>query len=117
MLSTPNRFSIGPDPHTGVWAGTWLPKQWTAALVRKAGGIPPVRKLLSVFALRNLLHDARFRNVLISLPGMPPKQRAHFSPLLRAVIAVYDVLRRLPVSRHLLYLFGPLLQATGTRNE
>lgn len=117
MLSTPNRFSVGPDPHTGVWAGTWLPERWTAALVRRAGGIPPVRQLLSVLALRNLLGDARFHNVRISLPGIPPKQRAQFSPLLRTLTAVYDLLRRLPVSRHLLYLIGPLLQATATRKE
>lgn len=117
MLATPNRFSIGPDPHTGVWAGTWLPQSWTAALVRRAGGIPPVRNLLSIFSLRDLLRDARFRDVRISLPGIPPRQRAHFSPLLRAAIAAYDLFRRLPVSRHLLYLFGPLLQATATRGE
>jgi len=117
MLSTPNRFSLGPDPHTGVWAGSWLPQQWTAAIVRRAGGIPPVRKLLSVFALRRLLREAGFQDVRISPLEISKKQRAHFSPLLRGILVVYDLFRRLPGTRHALYLFGPLLQATARQQE
>lgn len=117
FLATPNRFSLGPDPHTGVWAGSWLPQSWTAAIVRRSGGVPPVRKLRSVFSLRRRLAQAGFEQLRVSLPGIPAKQRAHFSPLMKLVIGVYDLLRRLPVAQHALFLFGPLLQATARRKE
>ncbi|MCP4424556.1 MAG: class I SAM-dependent methyltransferase, partial [Chloroflexi bacterium] len=38
FVATPNKFSLGPDPHTGLLAGGYLPKSWTAAYVRKQGG-------------------------------------------------------------------------------
>ncbi|MCI0432714.1 MAG: class I SAM-dependent methyltransferase, partial [Gemmatimonadetes bacterium] len=52
FLSTPNRFSLGPDPHTGLPAGGWLPDALTAAYVRRRGGRPPERRLLSAGDLR-----------------------------------------------------------------
>jgi hypothetical protein len=100
-----------------VWAGGWLPESWTGAIVRRAGGIPPQRSLLSIWRLRRLLREARFDPVETSLPGIPARQRALFSPLMRFFIGVYDLLRRLPVTRHVLYLVGPLLHATARRKE
>jgi len=117
FLATPNRFSLGPDPQTGVWAGGWLPERWTAAIVRRAGGIPPQRSLLSVWRLRRLLREARFEQIQTALPGIPARQRALFSPLTRLLIGVYDLLRRLPITKHALYLVGPLLLATARRKE
>lgn len=60
FLATPNRFSAGPDPQTGIWCGSWLPERWTAAIVRRQGGIPPVRHLLSESELLFLLLEAGF---------------------------------------------------------
>lgn len=117
FLATPNRFSLGPDPHTGVWAGSWLPQSWTAAIMRRSGGIPPMRNLLHIFSLRRLLTRAGFEWIRVSLPGVPARQRAHFSSLMRLVIGVYDLFRRIPVARHALYLVGPLLQAAVRRKE
>lgn len=113
FLSTPNRFSLGPDPQTGVWAGGWLPRGWTDALVRRQGGIPPVRSLLNVFSLSRLLRGTGFRQVCVSLPSVSEEQCAHFSPMMRRILAAYDVARRYPVVRHLLYLVGPMFQAVA----
>lgn len=115
FVATPNRFSIGPDPHTGVWAGSLLPASWTAAIVRRQGGIPPKRHLLSAGELRRLLHSAGFRDVKLFLPTIPAAQRTHFSSLMRMVIGAYDLARRLPVSRHLLHWIGPLFQAVARK--
>jgi SAM-dependent methyltransferase len=116
-LSTPNRFSLGPDPQTGILAGSWLPESVTARIVRRAGGIPPKRKLLSAGRLARLLAAAGFRGVKIYLPGIPEEQRAHFPAPMRALIAIYDVARKLPVTRSVLRLVGPLLHATARRRE
>ncbi len=115
FIATPNRFSIGPDPQTGIPAGSLLPASWTAAIVTRQGGIPPKRRLLSARKLHELLADSGFRDIRLFLPTIPPAQRAHFSALMRAAIAAYDLARRAPVSRHLLRLIGPLFQAIARK--
>jgi len=113
FVATPNRFSLGPDPQTGIWAGSLLPQSWTGAIVRQQGGVPPVRHLLSAGELRQLLHASGFEDVQIFLPAIPSAQRAHFSRAMNWLIGLYDLMRRLPISRHLLYLFGPLFHAVA----
>jgi SAM-dependent methyltransferase/uncharacterized protein YbaR (Trm112 family) len=115
-LATPNRFSIGPDPHTGFPAGSLLPAAVTAALVKRQGGIPPKRQLLSVFALRGKLAQAGFADTCVFLPDVPDEQRAHFPRLLQLAISAYHLCKRLPLSRHLLFLVGPLLYAVSVRD-
>ncbi len=117
FIATPNRFSLGPDPQTGVWAGGWLPESWTAALVRRQGGIPPVRHLLDTSALRRLLRGANFEDVRIYLPTVPEAQRQHFSSFVRALLAAYDTARRLPISGSLLFWIGPILHAVAKAPE
>ncbi len=117
FIATPNRFSLGPDPQTGMWAGGWLPESWTGALVRRQGGVPPVRHLLNGFALRHLLRKANFEEIRIYLPTVPEAQRRHFSGIFRALLAAYDMARRLPISRSLLYWIGPMLHAVAKAPE
>ncbi len=115
FLATPNRRSIGPDPHTGILCGSFLPKAWTAALVRRAGGIPPRRKLLVAAELRRLLLRAGFEKISLSLPGIPEEQRAHFAGLAGIAVRGYELARTLPVSRQILTAVGPLLLATARK--
>lgn len=115
FLSTPNRFSIGPDPHTGIWAGSLLPNSWTQAIVRRQGGVPPQRQLLSGVGLKKMLRDAGFADIRLFLPSIPAEQRAHFPPAARALIAMYDVASRVPVSKQLLFAIGPQLQGVARK--
>lgn len=115
FVATPNRFSLGPDPQTGVWCGSLLPRSWTDALVRRQGGVPPMRHLLSAGELQRLLGDAGFDQVRIFLPAIPAAQRAHFSGAMKALIGLYHLARRLPVSRALLRWVGPLLHGVARK--
>jgi SAM-dependent methyltransferase len=117
FVATPNRFSLGPDPQTGLWAGSWLPGSWTAALVRRQGGIPPVRRLRSVFSLKRLLSKAGFVDVRVFLPGIPDHQRAQFPPWMNFLMAAYDLVRRFAPARYMLYLIGPLIHAVATKQR
>jgi SAM-dependent methyltransferase len=117
FLSTPNRFSIGPDPHMGLWAGGYLPNRWVNAYVLRMGGIPPHRQLLSKAVVSRLLQASGFVNTRVFLPYFPAGQRAHFSMLMNRLIDLYHVARRLPMSRELLYLVGPILYAVSHKGE
>jgi len=117
FVATPNRFSLGPDPQTGIWAGSLLPESWTAALVRRQGGVPPKRHLLSAGGLERRLLRAGFQEIRVYPPAIASEQRAHFSSAMRAIIALYDLARKMPGVRALLRLIGPLLHAVAKRRD
>jgi len=117
FVATPNRRSIGPDPHTGIPCGSFLPKKWTSALVRRAGGIPPKRKLLVAAELRALISKAGFEDVHLGLPGISAAQRAHFSGIMGVAMQGYELARKFPGSKQLLSAIGPLLLATAQKHS
>jgi ubiquinone/menaquinone biosynthesis C-methylase UbiE/uncharacterized protein YbaR (Trm112 family) len=115
FVATPNRFSLGPDPHTGLWAGSFMPDALTSAYVRRRRGIPPVRRLLSMRALRHLLKESDFADVRIALPDVAPAQRASFGATTRAVLAIYNRIKRSAPGRIVLERIGPLLLAVARK--
>ncbi|MGH7818617.1 MAG: methyltransferase domain-containing protein [Candidatus Binatia bacterium] len=114
FASTPNRFSLGPDPHAGLWAGGWLPERWVAAYVRRMGGIPPRRRLLSAAALRRLLREAGFEPE-IRLPDVSSAQRKHFGAGVNLLVGGYHLAKRLPGARALLLRIAPVLHAIARK--
>ena len=115
FLSTPNRFSLGPDPHVGILAGGYVPKPWLNAYVKRQGGIPPKRHLLSYFTLSKLLVNGGFSHVFIFLPLVSKAQREQFGKLIRICVDFYNFAMRMPIFRHLLYCIGPLFHAVAQR--
>jgi SAM-dependent methyltransferase len=114
-MTTPNRYSVGPDPHVGIWAGGYLPERWLAAYVRRQGGIPPKRRLLSARSLSRLVQEVGFCPPRIMLPDVPEGQRSHFGRGMQLLIDLYHTTKRLPVSRQLLHQIGPLLHAISQK--
>ena len=114
-LSMPNRFSLGPDPHTGLPAGSYLPGPAVAWYVRRKGGIPPYRRLLSAGGLRRLARRHGFTDGRVFLPDIAPEQRAAVSGFLRTAIDLYRAARRTPGARRALIAIGPLLHAAFRR--
>jgi SAM-dependent methyltransferase len=117
FVSTPNRYSVGPDPHTGILAGSWLPERWTATIVRRQGGIPPKRRLLSPRSLMALVNHAGFTTQRVMLPEIPAEQRRHFSKPLNVAVSLYHLAKRLFITRHLLRWIGPSIQLVAVRPD
>ncbi len=115
FVSTPNRFSLGPDPHVGLWAGGLMPQRWLDGYVRRRGGNPPIRRLLWYQNLKRLLAANGFTIPQIYLPDVPAEQRAAFGPALNQLVGVYHLAKRLPVSRWLLNLIGPILHGVSQK--
>lgn len=115
FVSSPNRFSLGPDPHAGILAGGYLPERWLAAYVRRQGGIPPKRRLLSYRSLRNLIRETGFSAVKTFLPDVPAGQRNQFPGLIKAMIDFYHFVKRVPGGRQILLWIGPFLHTVAVK--
>ncbi len=116
LVSTPNRLSIGPDPHIGTFGGSLLPWRLVSAIARLKMARPPLRRLLSMGGLRRALRAASFADVRTDIPSLSDSQRAQFRGVAGALAAGYEQARTMPVARSLLALVGPLLQARGTKS-
>ncbi len=116
FLSTPNRYSLAPEPHVGLWGIGFLPRAWANRYVRRRRGIfyDDVR-LLSSYALRGVLRGAFPGSARLLLPGLSARQLEHFSPFKRRLARAYLTLRRLPLVRSFFYLFGPFFHAVAVK--
>jgi ubiquinone/menaquinone biosynthesis C-methylase UbiE len=114
-VSTPNRYSVGPDPHLDLWAGGYLPTRLINRYALVRGTVPPKRRLLSSRSLRRQLRAVGFENVAIDLPDVAPGQRDRFGPAMRQLIGLYQTLKSTSVTRRILFTIGPLLLARATK--
>ena len=113
FASTPNRFSLGPDPHVGLWLGSCLPGRLVTEYVRRQGGNPPHRHLLSQRTLRKLITGAGFAEPAIYAPDIPSGQRASLNSTLNHLVDLYQAARLVPGGERLLTWIGPLLHAAA----
>jgi len=116
FLSTPNRYSLSPEPHVGLWGVGFLPRPWANRYVRWRRRIfyDDVRPQSAV-ALRRLLRTAFPGAARILIPGLSPRQVARFSWFKRRLAGVYLALRTVPVVRGIFYLFGPFFHVVAVK--
>lgn len=117
FMTTPNRFSLGPDPHLGVPAGGFWPQSLLAAVARRQGAIPPKRHMLSFRSLARLIRSAGFTAARVDLPRIAEAQLRDLHGALRAGAELYRAAQQIPVTRPCLFLVGPLLQATARKSS
>lgn len=110
-LVTPNRFSVGPEPHTWIWALGYLPRPWAQELVRRRGqsGYENIH-LLSLRRLRTML-AASWVGVEVWAGSIPSPSAAHLRAHERRLVGAYEALRSSRLGRGLALHFGPLLHA------
>jgi SAM-dependent methyltransferase len=116
-LTTPNRWSIGPDPHVGLPLGGWMPEAVVAAWASRRGMVPPRRHLLSARELRAILSQLPFSTVRLGAPPIAEAQVHGASPLIRAGVNAYRVAAGSGVGRALLLAIGPSLLAVARRDD
>lgn len=111
-LTTPNRFSLTPEPHVGLWGVGWLPHGVAVRYVRARTNIDYRSiRLLSVAALRGHLTSA-FPSVEIRLPIMSASETNAFPPLKRLLARTYSALSQLAPLRPALLRITPYFEAT-----
>lgn len=108
FLATPNRFSLTPEPHVRVWGVGFLPRKWMKSYVKLMRGISYENiKVLSFMELKRLLNKCQFTNHRILLPSISYEESQYFSTVQRMQLAIYNIVKQVPVLRLILYIVGP----------
>lgn len=116
FLATPNRWSLGLEPHVRVWGVGFLPKSWRDRYVHMVRGIPYGQiNTLTYFDVRRLLAQTGIGRWQVSLPRFPTEHIADMSAWERAVVPIYHRLKDIPPIRWLTYMFGPLFHIVCTK--
>jgi SAM-dependent methyltransferase len=114
-LTTPNKLSVGPDPHVGMPLGGWMPDRVVAAWAARRGMIPPRRHLFSARTLRDSITSLPFDDVRLGLPPITDAQLTGASGFVRAGVRAYRLAGRTSGGRSLLLAIGPSLLAVAQR--
>jgi SAM-dependent methyltransferase len=115
VLWSPNRFSMAPDPHVGLWGVGWLPETLASKWVRRVRGCEWTVRPLSAQRARLLAAQAGFESIAIAAPRLGRELARGATHHEAMAIRLHDRARRLPVASGLLRRFGPLWQLTALR--
>lgn len=116
-LTTPNRWSVGPDPHVGLPLGGWMPDRVVAAWASRRGMVPPRRHLLGARSLRAMLAGLPFSHTKLGAPPIADSQLRGASPAIRAAVSAYRAAAGSAAGRALLLTIGPSLLVVARRNR
>ncbi len=116
-FSTPNRFSLGPEPSVRVWGVGFAPRSLASRYVRLVRGIPYRNiRALSFFELRRMVLRAGLQTWSMFPPRLAECELRTLSGLRRRLARLYNLLQEVPVFRHLLLAVGPFLQVVGRKH-
>jgi SAM-dependent methyltransferase len=109
FLASPNRYSLAPEPHVGVWGVGFLPRRWMSAYVRWKRDVD----FRDVHTLghgewRRLLAASPFGEGRVEAPPLPPDDLAHFGPVKRLAARSYNAAAATRPGQWLCRAVGPL---------
>ncbi len=115
-LATPNRFSLAPEPHVGLWGVGWLPRRYQKRYVRWRSGKPyAFCRLLSRAELSRLLARSTSLSFTILVPEIPADEIVRFGPAKARIARIYNRLVNTRLGRSLLARVGAFYRVLATR--
>lgn len=110
--ATPNRYSLTPEPHVGLWGLGWIPRSWAVERVRrKFGADYSTIRPFSLGRLERLLDERFDGECRVAAARLEPEELAASPPLKRALGRAYNRVAGLPPARRL----APYWRITGRR--
>ncbi len=115
VLTTPNRFSLTPEPHVFVWGVGWLPRPLQARYVRWRSNKPyDHTNLYSSRELTLLFREHTELESRIVIPLVPDEGRKS-SRLRDLLVAVYNRVAGWKVVRPFFLMCGPFFRIHGRK--
>lgn len=115
-LATPNRFSLAPEPHIGVWGVGWLPRRLQQPYAEWRSGKPyEYTRLLSTRETTRLLRTHTGFQVELLTPPIPQEEIAHAAPGRARLARVYNRMAATPWTRTPLLAIGAFFQVVGEK--
>lgn len=116
-LVTPNRFSMSPEPHVGVWGVGYLPVGLQAKWVKLASGQQyDFTRLLSTGEARRLARHTAGIEVDITFPKISDEEIALFSPFKARLARFYNRITGSALFAPLMPFFGAYYRISGTKS-
>jgi ubiquinone/menaquinone biosynthesis C-methylase UbiE len=107
FLATPNRYSLGLEPHVRLWGVGYLSRRAAERYVRAARGVSYDHvHLLSLPSLRTLLSAAGFDTTIVS-PEIPEPSQGMYGGTELKLVRAYNRARRVGPARAALLAVGP----------
>lgn len=118
FLASPNRFSLAPEPHVGVWGVGYLPRRWMISYVRwMSGNDFRAIRTLALREWRRLIERSPFASVRIEAPGLPAGDLERFGPIKATVARIYNRVVANPVGQWVARRVGPLFHVVCERGK
>ncbi len=115
-LVTPNRFSLSPEPHVGVWGVGYLPQRLQAPWVRRRAGVDYTStRLLSTVEIRRLFRRHAGFEPRLDFPAIAAEEIAQFSPVKSRLARAYNRVSTWRAFRMVAPLTGAYYRVTGSR--
>ena len=115
-LSTPNRFSLSPEPHVMVWGVGLLPRRYQAGFVAWRSGKSYISTcLMSSGELRRKLKRCTRFACRILIPPVPDEEVGRFSPVKARLARLYNRVAAAPALRTVFLTIGPFFQIVGVK--
>ncbi len=116
VLATPNRFSLAPEPHVGVWGVGFLPRPLMAPYVRLARGLDfKAIRTHGAGGWTRLLRHGPFQGGSVEAPPLPREVLATSRWLTQRLGHLYNAIVALPPGRILARSFGPMFQIVARK--
>lgn len=112
-LTTPNRHSLGPDPHLGLLAGGWRSDATLQAHALRTRQVMPRRRLFTPRELTRTLQQGGFGDVRIALPRFAEAQLSGLAGPVRLAIGAYHLVRRIPLVRSIVLQIAPTISVVA----
>ena len=116
LLASPNRFSLAPEPHVGVWGVGYLPRTLMSPYVKRTSGRDfRAIRTLGYGEWKRLIAGSPFGGGSIVAPGLPKDDVSSFGPFKRPLGLAYNVAVSSRVGQAAARRVGPLFHVVCTK--
>lgn len=117
-LATPNRFSLGPEPHVRVWGVGWLPRPMQQRYAESRSGMSyAYTRLLSTFEARRLISRHTSFDFRLLAPPIPDDAIAIASARRATLARIYNRAVRVPVLHAAALGVGAFFRVVGRKRR